>query len=191
MRRLFWGFIGWVILFHAPVLAKQKFAIGTVDFQKALLTVGEGKNTKKQLDKEAAIVRKDLEKKARELKKMESELQGLSSSILSDEAKMKKGREFQQKYMSLKKEEQVRFEELKRKEAEEVEKVFRKLKIVTKDISKKKKLTLALEKNASGLIFAENSVDITDEVIVEYDRRYKVKSIKSKSKKGKKGKKGK
>lgn len=159
----------------SPLAAVSKISVATVDFQKALTSVAEGKNTKAALEKEAARERKKLEKQAIELKKMEKDIQALATSVLSDAAKMKKGQEFQQKYLAFKQAEQQIANSLKLKEQEGVEKVFRKLRIITKEMAKKKKFDLVIEANSGGLLYAVNSTDITDEIIVEYDKRHRVK----------------
>ncbi len=178
MRKYQIAFLLGVLSLSFSLYGATALKIGTVDFQKALITVEEGKKTKLDLEKEAGEMRKMLEAKAADLKKMEQELKGMASSILSDAAKMQKGQEFQQKYIQLRQEEQQLTQQLQKRESEEVQKVFRKLRLVTKEIAKKKKLDLVVEQNASGLIYAENTMDLTDDVIVEYDRRYKSKAKK-------------
>lgn len=170
------------LISSAHLLAISSTKVGTVDFQKSLVTVAEGKLTKAELEKEAATMRTDLEGRAKELKKMEEEIQGLAASILSDAAKLKKGQEFQKKFMELRQEEQRITQMLQRKEQEGVQRVFRKLRIITKEIAKKKNLPFVFETNASGLIYASETIDLTDEVIVEYDRRYKTEVPKTEKK---------
>ena len=153
--------------------AEAKLKIGQVDFQKALITVEEGRQTKQQLEDEANKLKSSLEKKADEIKKMEDDIKGLASSVLSEAAKMKKGQEYQEKVLAFRQEEQKNMDAMQAKEQEEVQKVFRKLRVITEDIAKTKKLDLVVEKNTSGLIFADGMTEITDEVIIEYDKRYK------------------
>lgn len=143
---------------------------GIVDMQKIILTVEEGKKARTQLETE-------IKQKEQELKQQKDELETLNrewqekSSLLSEDAKMRKQQEFQEKILALRNAEISSQNEIKQKEAQATQKIAIKVAKIVDTLAKSKNLKVVFERNTSGLLYLENPMDLTDSVIVDYNKQ--------------------
>ncbi len=152
--------------------AEEKY--GVVDLQEVILKVEDGKRAKAQLQKEVDKKEAELKKEKASIEKLGQEAQ---AKFLSEEAKLEKQKELQERIVKYQKEGMDFQTELKKKEQEMTQKITQQVSGIVEGIAKDKGLTAVFELNSSGLLYLKESVNITDEVIKQYD---------SKSKKGKK-----
>jgi Outer membrane protein len=157
---------------HLNSFAKNKNinTYGIINMQKVILTVKEGQEARKNLEKEFKKKQEDLVKQKTELDALNKQWQG-QASLLSEKAKLEKQQEFQEKFMSFRNSEMQFQNELKQKEAQATQKIAAKAAAMTEKIAKKEGLKVVFESNSSGLIYIENPVDLTDNLIKEYDEK--------------------
>lgn len=92
------------------------------------------------------------------------------SALLSEDAKMTKQKEFQEKFLGLRNEEMEFQGEIKRKEQKATQKIAMKVAGLVDGIAKEKKLEVVFETNSAGLLYVDQPVDLTDQVIVAYNK---------------------
>ena len=149
---------------HAQAAAK----VGTVDFQRALGEVGEGKATKARLEKM-------YEEKKAALQKMEQTMMTAQKDyekqamVLSDAARKQKEQElmqqqavFQQTYMQSEQDFQAAY-------GQAMEGLITKLKTTTELIAKEKGYTLVVEVNEGGVVYSTPANDLTAELITRFN----------------------
>ncbi|MBC61779.1 MAG: hypothetical protein CMP11_04915 [Zetaproteobacteria bacterium] len=148
---------------------KSVDSFGVIDMQKVLLTVEEGKVESSRLEKEFREKEVEFKAKKEELDKLTEEYNS-QASMLSDEAKMRKQKQIQEMMISFQKDQELVRMDLKRKEFDITQKLALKVAKITQEISKTKNLSLVYEKNNSGIIYAKEAYDLTDEVIEKYNK---------------------
>ena len=128
---------------------------------------------------ERAKIEKLFKKKKAELDKDQSKLMSMQKKFEKDRLTMSKSQSekwlidyrdkklgFEKKAAEAQREVQLKEREFSRKAGAEIQK------IVTA-IAKEKKFNMVLEKNRSGLVYADAAMDITPEVIKRFDKKFK------------------
>ncbi|MCC6276561.1 MAG: OmpH family outer membrane protein [Oligoflexia bacterium] len=152
----------------ATALAEVK--VGTIDMQKAIQTTEAGKKAKKELESEFEKKKKDLQTKESDLKKMSEDLQK-KSMVLSDEVRQKKQLEFQEqmvKYRELVGKSQM---EIQERERSLTQPIVEKLRKILSEIGEKDGYTVILEKAENSVMWAPKTLDLTDRVVGEFNKR--------------------
>lgn len=153
-----------------PNLSTAKY--GVVDMQRVILNVEEGKNARAELEKEIKAKEKELMKRKEELDKLNQDWQK-QAALLSEQARMKKQQEFQQKFLSLRNDEMSFQNEIKRKEQEATQKIAIAVSKMVNDIAKDRGFKMVFETNSAGLLYLENPVDLTSDIIAAYEKAAK------------------
>ncbi len=143
---------------------------GVVDMQQVILSVEEGKQARAQLESEIKTKEAELGKQKEELDKMNNEWKS-QAALLSEDARMKKQQEFQEKFLNLRNAEMEFQANIKRKEQKATQGIAVKVAGVVDSIAKGKKLIAVFETNSAGLLYLESPVDLTQEVITEYSKK--------------------
>lgn len=143
---------------------------GIVDMQQVILSVEEGKEARASLEKEIKAKEAELLKQKEELDKMNKEWKD-QGPLLSEEARMKKQQEFQEKFMTLRNAEMEFQANIKRKEQKATQQIAIKVAEVVDSIAKGKKLAAVFEANSAGLLYIDAPVDLTQAVIAEYGKK--------------------
>lgn len=142
---------------------------GVVDMQQVILSVEEGKTARAQLEGEIKAKESELQKQKEELDKMNNEWKN-QAALLSEDARMKKQQEFQEKFLALRNAEMEFQANIKRKEQKATQGIAVKVAQVVDTIAKSKKLIAVFETNSAGLLYLEQPVDLTQEVIQAYGK---------------------
>lgn len=142
---------------------------GVVDMQQVILTVDEGKTARAALEGEIKTKEAELQKQKEELDKMNNEWKG-QAALLSEDARMKKQQEFQEKFLALRNAEMEFQANIKRKEQKATQSIAIKVAQVVDALAKSKKLIAVFETNSAGLLYLEEPVDLTQEVIAAYGK---------------------
>jgi len=153
-------------------LASEDFKLAVVDMQKALQTVEAGKKAKAQLEKEFNSKKKDLQAEEATLKKMIEEFKK-QQLVMSDDARMKKQQEIQERGMKFQEMTQRSQAEIAQKEAELTQPLIKKLREIISETAKKKNFTVILERNENTVLYFQEKDDITDEVISQFNQKNK------------------
>lgn len=144
--------------------------IGTIDLQKALQNVKKGKSAKAELEKEFQEKKKKIDAEQESIRKMSEEFQK-KSLVLSEKARAEKGAQIQQKIGAWQEMVQKAQGEMQAREGDMTRPILEGLKTIGSDIAKKKSLELLFEANSSGLLYAADKTDVTDDVIKAYDEK--------------------
>lgn len=162
------------IVLATGLLAQSALAeagkFGIVDMQQVILSVEEGKTAREALEKEIKAKEAELLKQKEELDKMNKEWKD-QGPLLSEEARMKKQQEFQEKFLALRNAEMEFQANIKRKEQKATQQIAVKVAQVVDSIAKSKKLAAVFEANSAGLLYLDAPVDLTQAVITEYGKQ--------------------
>lgn len=150
----------------------QETKVGYIDMQKAIQETSAGKKAKKELEKEFNAKKTELQKKEADLKKMSEDLEK-KSAALSDEAKGKKQQELQQAMMKFQQEVGESQLNIQKKERSLTEPILEKLQAAIEKVAKSGGYTMVLEKNEQSVLWAKKEIDLTDEVVKEFERTSK------------------
>lgn len=142
---------------------------GVVDMQQVILSVEEGKAARSSLEKEIKAKEAELTKQKEELDKMNKEWKD-QAALLSEDARMKKQQEFQEKFLSLRNAEMEFQANIKRKEQKATQQIAIKVAGIVDQIAKSKKLAAVFETNSAGLLYLDAPVDLTQDVINDYGK---------------------
>lgn len=148
----------------------SEFKIAVVDLQKALQTVEAGKKAKASLEKEFNEKKKVLESEENTIKKMTEDFKK-QSLVLSEDAKIKKQNEIQERVMKYRELFGKSQMEIQGRERELTDPIIQKLKGVVEEMGNKKGYTMIVEKNENAILFSSAKEDLTDEVIKEFNKK--------------------
>ncbi len=155
----------------------RKYAV--VDMQAVIVNVEEGKAARTDLEKEIKDKEKELQKQKEELDKMNDEWKS-KASLLSEEARMNKQKDFQEKFLALRNAEMEFQANIKRKEQKATQTIAIKVAGLVEKIAKERSIEAVFEANSAGLLYLQEPVDLTKEVVDRYAKEAKKASGKSK-----------
>jgi len=151
-----------------PAAQPDDVRIGYVDLQRAIFTSNPGREARRALEERTEKLKKDLEKRQEELRTVQTELQK-QGAVLSADARSEKERDLQRRVRELERLKQDSEDELNRRDAELSKRILGEVREVVRQIGGKGNYTLILERNAAGVLYAANGVDLTEEVIKAYN----------------------
>ena len=155
-------------LLVSPALAQTKIAV--VDIQKCVQLTAQGKNAYKDLKGEVDKIQDDLAAKEREIEDIRAKLEK-GGSVLSESTRINLESELRRKsrsYRDLYEDSQARIRNL---EMERTRPIYNRVVALVKEIGKAKGLEMVINSRA-GLVYFDESVEITEEVIQAYDKKY-------------------
>jgi outer membrane protein len=163
------------LLVAAPLLLGKvagaaDFKAAYVDLQRALLEVDEGRDAKARLQQELSSRQKELDSEQEKLRK-EKETLEKQSSAMSEDTKIKKQTELQQKVFALAQKWEAGQKEMAAKERTELQAIFAKMDPIIADIAQREGFTMVFEKTDSGLVYSPTNLDLTNELVREYNKR--------------------
>jgi outer membrane protein len=159
-----------MLFFTAPALAEVK--IGYVDLQKALNLSKAGVAAKQEIGNQLKKFEVEFKTMQEDLQKLKGELEK-QAVLLSDSAKAEKEREYQKNLKELQRFNKDVRDEMQQKDAEATKKILNELFAILQKLGKDGGYTMVIEKNEGAVIYADESVDLTDELIKAYDAQQK------------------
>jgi len=153
----------------APAAAEYRFAY--VNLQKALNLCKAGQDAKEKFAKKVEKAEQSLSGRQEELKKIQEVLEK-QGSMLNEAALKEKKRDYEAKLRDFKRLYDESQEELKAQDNEAVKEILSELVRTTQGYGKEKGFTFVFEKSESALLFADETMEITDEIIKRYDAAY-------------------
>lgn len=154
----------------AGVAQLKKIAV--VDVQRVILETAQGRKAKKNLESSFTKNSMKLERKAKELQKQLQDLQA-KAAMLSDAEVMRRQQELVRKDTELQ-ELYVKYqEELARKEALLTEKIYKNVAAIVKQMALEDSIQVVLVRSQSTVLYANPKLDLTNKVIVAYDKKHK------------------
>ena len=149
-------------------LAQTASKVAVVDMQKAIQSTEAGKKAKKELEGEFEKRKKELQKKEGDLKKMGEDLEK-KRAVLSEEVLAKRQAEMQEEMLKYRETLNKNQMEIQKKEQDLTRPILDKMRKIIGDTAKAGGYQLVLEGSA-GVLFAESSIDITDQVIKAFEK---------------------
>ena len=158
------GLIGMTAAFATA--ADMKVAV--IDNQRVLTESKAGKKATEEFKKEQEKKQKDIEKRGSDLNKQREDLIK-KQAVLSDEAKNKRGQEFQESVAQHQEYIQKARLELAKKENDLLAPIAEKMKKIIEKVAKEKGFSLVLQMNPAVAWTADEN-DITADVITAFDK---------------------
>ncbi|HPA52392.1 MAG TPA: OmpH family outer membrane protein [Thermoanaerobaculia bacterium] len=162
------GVVATAALVALPASAQSAQKVGVIEVQRIVQDSAVGKESLARIQKVSTAKQEDLTKRQTELRDLEKRIQEQGKS-LSEEAMEKLQKDYQQKALDLKRfqdDAQRELEELQRRELTDLEK---KVLPVIEAVSKELGYTLVFNKFQSGLLYADDAVDLTAAVIQKFN----------------------
>ncbi len=155
-----------IMLLAVPALAETKIAY--VDLQKALNLSKSGVEAKQQIGSQVKKYEAEFKAKQGDLLKLKEELEK-QAVLLSDSAKAEKERDYQQSIKELQRFQKDIKDELQQRDNDLTKRILNELFEVLQSLGKEGGYSLILEKNEGAVIYADETIDLTDKLIKAYD----------------------
>jgi outer membrane protein len=143
---------------------------GIIDMQAVILNVEEGKQARAELEKKIKAKESEFNKRREELDKMNKDFQG-QSALLSEEARLNKQKEFQEKFLAFRNDEMAFRDAVKQDEQKATQGIAAKVEGMVKKLASEKGLDVVFEINNAGLLYLAQPVDLTKDVIANYGKK--------------------
>lgn len=156
----------------AEAAVPQTKKVALVDLQRVLMETSHGKNAKEDLEKAVARSTAKLERKAADLQKQYEDLQAkaamLSDAVLGERQRdlMAAEQELQQLYAEAQ-------QDLTKKEGLLMEKIYKNASKIVRKMAKAEGIQIVLVRSELTVLYANPKLDITNKVIVAYDKQFK------------------
>jgi outer membrane protein len=164
-----------VLAMSVPSFAADAGKIGVIDPQAVLEKSKSGKRALDTLKEYAAARQKLLSGDEEELRNAEKQLKDQEASM-TEAQKKEKQEQFRTKIGQYQKRAQEFNQELSGKQRELVEDYMKKIQTVTRSVAEKGGYIVVVDKGSEAtlkiVIYNKDSLDITDQVIKEFDRQY-------------------
>lgn len=144
--------------------------IGFADMEQALALTKAGKRAKEKIEKEVSKRRSVLEKSRNEIMKLEEDFKK-QELVMSEKSKEKKKVEYLKKVEDLRNLVASNQQEMQTEEQKIATPILKKMSEVLQDLSKKKGYDIVVTKGA--LLYADETHDLTPELIKQFDKEYK------------------
>ncbi len=159
----------------APAVAAEAASLerlALVDVQRCIMETKEGKRAKKQLEKTFAKGQARIDRKAKDLQKRLADLQA-KAPMLSQAELQKRQMELVRSQGELEQLGLQLQEEVMQKEALLTEKIYNKVEEIVAQIALEEKLQVVLIRSEMTVLWANPQLDVTNRVIVRYDKKHK------------------
>jgi outer membrane protein len=154
----------------APAV-RAETKIGYVDLQRAIREVDEGKAA-------TAVLKRDFDEKQRQLDAKRTDFEKAKadfdkqSSLMNEQARRDRGGELERKAMEL----QQLFVQLQKdlsgREQEAMRGIIDKMTGLVREMAEADGFTMVLERGDAGIIYAQQSLDLTNELVRKYNARH-------------------
>lgn len=151
-------------------LAQAQIKFGVVDLQKALNLSTAGKKARESISKRVEEAKRVIKAKDSELRTLRAELEK-QSLLLTGEARLEKAKAFEAKRRDYERFVKDSREELALEERRLTNKILRELEKVVQKLGQEEGFTFIFERSQGGLIYAANSVDLTNRMIELYNAK--------------------
>jgi len=158
-----------IVFFSNFSLAADVAKIGIIDFQKVLEISAAGKAIQTELKKMNEKMAADLQKKGAEIEKIQKRLER-ESMVMSKEMREEKEREQRIKVNDFKTLQKKYRSELQKVQVKLMQQLQTDVTTITREIGKKEGYLLIMDKR--GVIYAPNSVDLSDKLIQQLNAKF-------------------
>lgn len=168
MKKVFCLLILIALFVSVQPLSAEDLKIGFVDLIKALNESDSGKKAKADLEFLIKSIQTKVDEKGKTIEKLRGELEK-QSSVLSEESRRAKEAELERllrDYQRLVTDSQ---NDVKKREGEFTANIIKELRKIIKKIGEERGYTIILENTDGVVLFAEKTLDLTDEVLKRYN----------------------
>lgn len=158
-------------MFTCSAFAADATKIGVVNFEKILKESSAGKMMQKELKAKLDELQAKLQAEEKKVKDLSAALER-ESLVLSAEKKLERQRELRDKADDLKKMNADYTQEMKILQNKRMNQIQKDIFDITNKMGKAQGYILIIEQKIAGVIYAADKVDITDEIIKEYNSTY-------------------
>lgn len=159
-----------------PAAAAEAFKVGVIQQRVVVEKTKAGKRALKSLKEYQASRERIILADDEELKKLEEQFKSQEAG-LSEASKLEKQEEFRAKFESYQRRIQTFNNEIQQKQKEMTEEFQRKIDEAVEAVAKKRGFTAVIDQGGAATIqvvlYAHPSIDLTDQVVKEFDRRNK------------------
>ena len=160
-------------LLAAPPARAEEMKIATVDLQRALNECDSGKTAKENFKSQVDKLQADLNKQKSEIEKIKDEVEK-KGMVLKDEERKNIERDYQKRLRDFQRTYKDSQAELQQRDNELTSEILRDLQEVIAEYGAKQNYTLVLEaSNTGAVLYNSRAIDITDQVIQEYNAKRK------------------
>lgn len=157
-------------LFTCTAATADSLKIGMVNFEKIIRESNAGKKMQKELKTKVEQLQGKLKAEEKRVKTMKEALER-EALVLSAEKKLERQREFRDKADDLKKMSTDYSQEMQLMQNKMMQQIQKDIFDITNKIGKAKGYSLIIERKVGGVVYAADTVDITDEVIKAYNAK--------------------
>ena len=151
---------------------KEPAKYGVYSMQKIVFSVQEGVKAKEKLQAYMKEKMDELQTEKRHIDTLGKELKD-QVALLSQEAQVRKQEELQQKILAFRNLEMKAEQDIKKREMEATQNIVLKVSGLVKVIAEQQKLELVFDQGVMMSSYIKDPVDLTDQLIKDYDQRYK------------------
>jgi outer membrane protein len=165
--------LAWVFLSASAVHAADSLKIGYVDAQKVLDSTKAGKKAKDSMEEFVKSRQKIIDLDESDIKQLQDDL-NRQSAVLSADARREKEENLQRKVMEYQKRAGDLNKEVQNKKKEVLDQFNKNLEDIVKKVADRGGYSIVIDRNAEGgvLLFAKESLDLTDEVVKEFEKAF-------------------
>jgi len=161
--------VGCLFAWQAAAEAAGPVKLGVVDLQRCIQETQEGRKIYQELKTKKDAMQKTLDDKQQQLVKLQEDLER-QSMMLSVDAKEDKQKEFERKTREFKYLYEDLSEEMRKAEMEAKKVILQDLETIVGGIGTKDSYQIIFERRSSGIMFVDEAIDITEQVIKAYDQ---------------------
>jgi len=161
-----------IIAFLLPITVMSATVVGKVDIQRVLISIKEGKAVRDKLKKQFDDKQKIVKKEEAAIRKLQEEFKK-QAMVLNDNAKAKKEKEIQTRFMKLQQQTMGYQKEIQALENKYKKPILNKLRGIITEISKNAGVDMTFESSTAPIVYAKTEKDLTDKVIKAYDKKFK------------------
>src|SRR6266508_2428781 len=149
--------------------------IAYIDVQRVLARSSAGVAAREQLEREKAVMQREMEGKRQELEKLRDELEK-KGALMTPDARRERQEQFERKRRDAARQMDDFQKELEKKEQTLLQRVLQELSGVIERVGKERGYYLVVEKRGASVLYASPDADLTDEIIRAYDQQAPKKS---------------
>lgn len=163
------GLGGALLIFVSEAAAQSPVRIGYVDVQRVLARSSAGVAAREQIEREKAVMQKEVDAKRAELEKLREELDK-KGMLLSAETRRERQETLERKVRDLRRLIDDFQKELEKKEQGLLQKVLSDISGVVERYGKQRGYLVIVEKRGAGVLYGSPEADVTDEIVKAYDQ---------------------
>ena len=154
--------------FNSIVFCADSLKIGVVNFEKILKESSAGKMIQKQIKAKGDELHQKLQDEKKQLDEMKKTFER-EALVLTPEKQQEKKKEFGKKVNEFQKMQQNFAQQFKQLEVQLLNEIQKQVFEIANKIGEKEEYQVIIEKKTAGVIFYQDELDITDQIIKQYN----------------------